>query len=405
MNEKNLGQSEFLIKALFIVIAAVIFIIIINYFASFRYEVMMQKEESNFKISVLNTLQKLVSDETCLSYKSGNPQKPILSREKIELFASEYKSKEPSCAKAFDFDYAIRIEQLPYNFTLYPGEKKVVGEIKLGDEFSSHPLWGSFGGKEYIPYFDCNFRPEDHPELCKNTELDGIICEGCKEDPKKNCPYPYGNKSGFAGICCIYYACPKDACECYEAKPGVGDCGSGCVIAKNCDVSKCKWYSWHGACGMTFSYTLVPSGENVNVNLTKDVWEFGLSFGQAAFSPPKARTGETQLSLPITIKYNETFSTEGVIYIYAVRGELEELSSLLEDVCSKAEKNNIKFTKQFHFSYPIKYYPTDKELCMGTSCKLFECSYGLEFQNIEKEGDYILEFSFSQDTEIINVRK
>ena len=403
MSERKLGQANFMVKALFIVIASIIFIFIINYFASFRYETIQQKGESNFKISVLNVLQKIVSDENCLAYKNGNVQKPVLSMGKIESFASVYKSTEPECAKAADFDYAIRIVQLPYNFTLDPGQKKVRGELKLSDEFSSHPPYYQPSSTSTV-FFDCNFVPEEHPELCKNTELDMMTCGGCREDPKKNCPFPQPG-GHLGGICCIYYLCPLDACACTEMKPGLGDCGSGCIVTSGCDLSKCQWYPWHGACGMTFEYTLVPSGEIIDVKIEKNVWEFGLSFGQTSFSPPKARTGEVQLSLPITLKYSETFSTEGIIYIYAVRGELEDLHGLLADICEKATagEKEIKFTKQFHFSYPVIYDSSSKQLCMGSSCKFFDCNYQLEFKNIEREGDYILEFSFDLVAEKIVV--
>lgn len=411
INKKNLGQSSFLIKAIFVIIAVLLFAFIINYFASFRTNVLKQKEDSNFKISVLNTLQKLVSDEACLSYKDGNPQKPVLSKDKIDLFASTYTSTEPDCARPIDFDYSIRIEQLPYSFALYPGQKIVRGELGLSNEFSSH-VQGVPSGS--VLYFDCNFNPKEHPELCpQRTELDRCFCKDCTIDPKVNCPYEKINR-----ICCVYYLCPKDACKSVEIKPGTGDCGSGCVVVKDCDLSKCTLENKadtgkcgsgypHGACGMTYEEILIPTGEKTDVNVAGSVWEFGLSFGQTSFSPPKAKRGELQLSLPITIKYNESFSTEGVIYIYAVSGELEDIYNLLMDTCDKAQTATyeIQFTREFHFSYPVSYDPSNKNLCMGTSCKFFDCPYNLEFPNIEKEGNYILGFSFDSAAQKITVRK
>jgi len=408
------GQSSFLIKSLFTVIAAALFIFLIYSFSSFRANVIEQKSESDFKVSVLNILQKLMGDESCLAYKEGSPQKPILSKDKIDQFATSYKSAEPTCAKAIDFDYAIRIIQLPYNFTLLPGEKKILGELKLSNEFSSHP-YGSDSSRAI--YFDCNFNPQDHPELCQTTELDLIVCPDCLEDPRVKCPYPHsGATSPWAppGVCCVYYSCPRDACETSETKPGKGDCSSGCIVSTNCNTSRCEFinyfgaYSgWHGACGMTYDYIIVPAGETKYINIAQNIWEFGLSFGQTSFSQGKAKYNEMELSLPITIRYNETFSTEGSIYIYAVRGELEDLSSMLDDICEKAKvgMTDIKFTKEFHFSYPVSYDNSTSKLCMGSNCKTFICPSSLEFQDIEKDGDYQLSFSFDPTANKIIVRR
>jgi hypothetical protein len=348
-----------------------------------------------------------VSDEKCLVYKDDNNQKPVLSIDKIQLFSLKFGSTEPDCAKAIDFDYSIRITQLPYNFSLYPGLKRVRGELRVANGFSSHGLWFYGSESDEIVYFDCNFNPEEHPELCSNTELDQIICSGCKENPRENCPYPYSGGQYVNGVCCIYWKCPKSACLIAEEVPGMGDCGSGCTLAQDCDLTQCEWFPYHGACGMTYEYVLIPTGETKNVDVEEHVWEFGLSFGQTSFSPPKAKEWEVQLSLPITIKYNETFSTEGMIYIYAVQGELEQLNSLLEDTCTKAlaKKNDINFVKQFHFSYPVQYNPSNNQLCMFSSCKYFDCPLVLDFEEIKTSGDYDLEFSFNQSTNKIAVRK
>jgi hypothetical protein len=132
---------------------------------------------------------------------------------------------------------------------------------------------------------------------------------------------------------------------------------------------------------------------------------FGVGFGASGFSPEKARTTEIQLSLPVTIRHNETFSAEGVIYIYAVKGELESLSSLLEDFCEKITpaSADTQFSSQFHFSFPVSY--SNGKLCMLNSCKVMTCAYPIDFENINKEGDYTMTFSYNQTQGNILVRK
>ncbi len=147
-----------------------------------------------------------------------------------------------------------------------------------------------------------------------------------------------------------------------------------------------------------------PPGNITNVSVSREEWIFGLTDLYSSFSPEKSRQEELQISLPVTIRYNESFSAEGTIFIYSVKGELEELYSLLEDTCEKAQEGQeIKFSKQFHFSYPVRY--SGDEICMMDSCKKFVCPYDLDFENIENEGDYVLEFSFDSMDERIVVRK
>ena len=327
--------------------------------------------------------------------------------EKIDDFATSYKNVEPENAKALGFDYNIMIIQPEYDFSLYPGEKKVQGELTLSNEFSSHSMWGGIDPySQRVVYFDCNFNPQEHPELCENTELDSIICSDCTENPRENCPYPHKG-SGRSGICCVYYDCPIDACDSVEVKMGMGDCGSGCTVALGCNLKRCsKLYYGHGACGMTYDYTWIPSGETINVDIEEKVWSFGVSLGVNSFSPEKAKKEEMQLSIPVTIRYNDTFSAEGTLYIYAVRGELESVYGVIEDVCERAKLDDsmeIDFSKEFSFSYPVRY--DDNEICMLDSCKFLDCPYELEFENIEETGSYLLQFSFNPDNKIIEVRK
>jgi hypothetical protein len=397
------AQADAFVKILFIVIASIAFVLLVIYVNSFRKSTIEEKQAANFKMEVMNTLQKVVTDENNLAYEyNQTPQKIVLDKNKIDSFVMEYKGIEPENAKALNFDYNIMIVQPEYNFSLYPGEKRVQGELTISNEFSSH-FWGG-DGTVFI-YLDCNFNPEEHPELCENTELDSKTCAGCNENPRENCPYPH--EGGYSGICCIYWLCPKDACESVETKPGMGDCGGGCTVAKGCDLSKCtNQHSGHGACGMTYDYVIIPTGEKINADIKEKIWNFGLSLGVESFSPEKAKTEELQLSLPITIRYNETFSAQGTVYIYAVRGELESLYSQIEDICEKAKANenqDIKFSREFHLSYPVSY--NGDSICMLNSCKKFVCPYELEFENIDTAGDYLLKFSFDPGSKIITVGK
>lgn len=145
------------------------------------------------------------------------------------------------------------------------------------------------------------------------------------------------------------------------------------------------------------SFRLFSEGaEPIQINVSKEEWQFGVR----NFSPSKARFSEIDLSLPVSIRYNETFSAEGVAYIHSVKGELESLYSLLEDLCGKTEKDGI--SKEFHFSFPVTF--SDQKLCMEDVCKKFVCAYQLEFENLS-EGDYVLRFDVDPAIGKIVVKK
>ncbi|MCK4428758.1 MAG: hypothetical protein KAU95_00160, partial [Candidatus Aenigmarchaeota archaeon] len=128
-----------------------------------------------------------------------------------------------------------------------------------------------------------------------------------------------------------------------------------------------------------------------------------VGFGTSEFSPHAAKKEEIELILPITIRYNETTSREGQIKITAVRGELESLTGLIEDVCIKAEENpgeEIVISRDMFFTYPVEYDRT--KLCMVDSCKKVDCNLPIKFEDIKRKGEYYVEISYSSG--IINVR-
>jgi len=138
-----------------------------------------------------------------------------------------------------------------------------------------------------------------------------------------------------------------------------------------------------------------------NVSIKSKAWVFGVP--EDTFSPKKARLHELQISLPVALRYNETFTTEGILYFYAAKGELEEVYSLIEDLCEKSRlkpDTNIKFSRYFYFSYPVRL--VDGKLCMLNSCKKIVCSHPIQFKNFD-EGEHQLTFMYDSSSESINI--
>lgn len=111
---------------------------------------------------------------------------------------------------------------------------------------------------------------------------------------------------------------------------------------------------------------------------------------------------KTQVSIPILIKYNETFIVDGLLIINAYKGFLEEFYSYLDDLCSKDLKN-FESTKQFYFDYDVKiekendYY----KVCSEDVCKKLICNYEIENKEFKK-GENIISFKILEDKLLIS---
>jgi streptogramin lyase len=138
-----------------------------------------------------------------------------------------------------------------------------------------------------------------------------------------------------------------------------------------------------------------PSKE---IQLEKRTWSFSVgseeTFGTKSFSPEKAKKMEVTISIPINIRYNDTFAVEGIMSVHAVKGELEEFYGLIDYLCINAKNSpekEIKFSKPFHFSYPVR--KENNKICMLDSCKLIECPVPIKMNEFNS-GDYQINFLY-----------
>lgn len=411
------GQVSFFMKVLFIVASGAAILIALMYINSFRSSTTEERGSAEFKTEVLNTLQKIISDDDCLAFKLAETlQKGSIDINKLKNFVKLYNGTEPECAKALDFDYNIKIVQYQKNFNLYPGEI-VIRTVGLLPFICT--TW--FPRNDRFLLVKCNFDPTTCPGVCDACgEFDRCRIprcpSNCGKDPVVGCPYsgsctnvrtcPMGNPPN--GVCCRYLDCPVDACDQIVSSHAPGHSSCWTVLGE-CNLSKCTVTSncaWHGHCTKGFFEYTLPSGGYKNVNLSQKIFGFGVGFGASNFSPEKARYEEVRMSLPVVITYNHTFSTEGVVYIYAVKGELEILAGSIENFCDNVDKDPtqpLKLSKELHISLPVNY--SSGKLCMTDSCKIIRCSKDVSFENITKEGDYILTFYYDPTKNKIEVKK
>jgi len=147
-----------------------------------------------------------------------------------------------------------------------------------------------------------------------------------------------------------------------------------------------------------------PSKE---IKVEEKVWSFSVgsekTFGTQSFSPEKAKKAEIKIAIPVTIRYNETFATEGIMYVYAVEGELEEFYGTIDYLCMSAKnfpEKEIKFSKSFHFSYPVR--KENNKICMLNSCKIIECNVPIKMKEFTN-GDYQINFIYDATKKEIDI--
>jgi len=413
---------SFFIKAVVMIAAVLSFAATVFFFHSSQISTIKEKEKSELRMEAMEILQKLINKRENLAYVYDNvTQKGNLDIRKIINFVGSYSHTEPDTAKALNFDYKIEIMQYPRNFTLYPGKKWEEKEVNMR-YLCSDPGYGD----EFILII-CNYDPENCSDICEECgEFDECSIPDCPascgKNPLKNCPYngscdvtdcpTSSSPDPSKEVCCRYLRCPR-----------VGTCDyvvnthfphSTCWVGfGNCDLSKCTDVgctrgtgSWdHGHCTKGKIPIPIPSAKMINITIPIRKWGFGVGFGTSSFSPEGAIQSKEEVVLPVVIRYNATTMRGGLIKITAVRGELETLNSLIEDVCLKAEKNpgkEIKVLRDLYFSYPVSYDGTYLNMVDGK--KIPDCNYPIEFDNIEREGEQSVEIRYDPSSSKIFIK-
>jgi len=415
------GQMNFFIKAILIVISVLAFTSIILISQMSKITTVEEKGSSELRMDALEILQKLVNTKECLAYEYKNvTQKGNLDLKKINYFVNNYQNVEPRCAKAINFDYNIQIVQFEKKFSVYPGMEIDDNECNV----EGKTLGIATHNGEEVYYFKCN---GTLTEDCCSLDIDQVYpliltCGGVKvvcraydcikfTKTKEECKF-FTINPPLKPACCIEFNCytpsHPNLMKCYNIDP-----------ENNCTELNTPYptndFGWTGPngifdtnCGFVATSTYKLTGNITKINITEKEWGFGIlskSLNVTSGSPFEAKKEEITISLPVTIYHNKTFSREGIIYLRAVRGELETLNSLIEDTCLKAEKNPTKkivVSRDMYFTYPVNYNGT--HLDMFGSYKLTDCNYPINFENITRKGKYFVEIIYNPTTSTIDIK-
>lgn len=112
----------------------------------------------------------------------------------------------------------------------------------------------------------------------------------------------------------------------------------------------------------------------------KETW----IFGSQSHSEQNSLQNKISISIPISIRYNETYIQPGKITIYLFDGELEELTGLVEQVCAA----NIDLKKTITLSYRtfLKNENNMNKICMNLGqkeiCKTLSCDKEIIFESL-----------------------
>ncbi|MFB6076394.1 MAG: hypothetical protein ABEK17_04585 [Candidatus Aenigmatarchaeota archaeon] len=167
---KDKGQVTFTLKALTLIFSIIAFVMIVWQAQNFFSETAKDKQESTFEMESMSTLQKLINNEDCLAYAHKNTtQKGVIDKRKLEEFERNYEGIEPECARVLTYDYNIRVETLPMNFTVHQPAEGIPGGI-FGD------LLRIINGKKIVFLVDTSGSMRSAGGTYKGKNVDRLEC-------------------------------------------------------------------------------------------------------------------------------------------------------------------------------------------------------------------------------------
>ncbi|MBD3155347.1 MAG: hypothetical protein GF368_01690 [Candidatus Aenigmarchaeota archaeon] len=132
-------------------------------------------------------------------------------------------------------------------------------------------------------------------------------------------------------------------------------------------------------------------------------------FGAKEFSDGVALNNEIRLWIPVAIKYPEGHHncpegcTElGKMSIKLVNGELENLAGFFDWGCRMGQLGRMSsFSTELKISQPVKYKPTQNELCIGRSCRSLICHLLYFDEGLTSEGTYELTVNYQGPNKLL----
>lgn len=474
------GQVTFTIKSLVLILSIIVFMVIVWRYQNFFMGTVEEKQRFDFRIEVLNTLQKLINDEECLAYSFENvTKKGVISKKKLGKFENKYDSLEPDCAPSTTFDYNVEVKTIDTRFSIYQGSssrifRELVSLID-GKKVVFVNDWSASMHKKAVPHESMSKIECVGVFLGKFVEgLSGrsVITINTFPKPKSFGSGRCGIKENFIGTsrlasadrenlkqriekhakksqthCCTPMAEGlKSAFEFARSHEvevivllGDGKQCCGTCLPKGSTVEVANNNKDLGIPVHAIAFGLGPDTETLSK--TSDItggryfraetcrelirepkklmdkripfqrWSFGVGKSKSEyngedvtkfkqFSSGEAKEDELVITLPVSIRYSPNNYKRAIISIRAVKGKLERFSGYINKVCRLGQKKNEDTEVSFKMSFknPLRLKDgKEPKLCMygpQKTCKILSCNLDIDFENIEREGDYLIKVKY-----------
>jgi len=437
------GQVSFFMKSLILIASIIALAIVVFAVQTFIGGTVETKVAADLDMGALNVLQKNINDEGCLSYIFENTvQKDVVDLAKLTNFVATYNNREPDCAKAYDFDYAVQVRQLDTDYTLYPhfigGDVGVMlvmdrsgsmGGPKLtAAKNASITFINQLGVSDSVGLVSYSTNADTPVALTTNHQIviDAInvlvaygwtntgqaLVSALSENPNSIILLSDGcwNENGDPIIQAQEAAVRNIVIFTIGFGSGIlSPCSGGFTgqdfLMDIANITGGEYYYAAAPENLTSIYLNISSILPVS-NLTMQnisVGNTSWAYGTFEFSPKDAVRNKVRITLPVVIRVGVDEYRNGMITITAVDGELERIAGLIEKVCTQAEAGNlVKDSMQMQITYPITYDDVTKQLCMtessNTYCKTLDCSITTSFSGIPRKGEYFILAEFDGST-------
>lgn len=111
---KMKGQLSYIIKPVSLVITIILLLLLYNSISSFTVREKEAQQSLNIAADATNILLLLSNSPLCLAYKAPATQGQVANTvdiQKLNSFSQIYSSKEPDCARNFDYGWRITVKE------------------------------------------------------------------------------------------------------------------------------------------------------------------------------------------------------------------------------------------------------------------------------------------------------
>jgi len=109
------GQLSYIIKPISLVITIVLILLLYNSISSFGTKEKIAQQDLDTTAASTNTLLVLANSPLCLAYVSPQSEGEyanIVDVNKLDYFASNFSSKEPECARSFEYGWRVTVKEI-----------------------------------------------------------------------------------------------------------------------------------------------------------------------------------------------------------------------------------------------------------------------------------------------------